>query len=437
MTAGRAILRALPTPTPISGPLFGIGMRTARSWTLSEVAIAARPILAMEQEAARARRAARWICQIDRSIPSVEATAQRWGKTRNWLDPILKVADAATVDPCRLGPAAAFLDAGGAPNVAWACIAAARDSESALILPALKPHGRELLTTAWKGRWSLVDINLAARALLESRIGHGPLLTGTFDPAQRRVLGDIAKLWGEKADFLMRIFEVCAAAAADPDRFGFLVPVMCKADNPTAAWGRMRAVGDEQRCLDLVPYDGSVRTGVFDPPWTEVNVSAAGGHAYAKMTLDQIRALPVSRWTHDEAHIYVWFINGVWEAIPSIVRGWGFEIKAVHTWVKETSDLSRNDPKFSLGHEMRNTTEHFVFARRGSKEKLPRRKSTYSMATHHRWPVAENSVKPEGFYDLVRACSYPPYGEAFQRQARPDFVNLYQPAPTRALEAAE
>jgi hypothetical protein len=31
------------------------------------------------------------------------------------------------------------------------------------------------------------------------------------------------------------------------------------------------------------------------------------------------------------------------------------------------------------------------------------------------------------FYEIVRAASYPSYGEAFQRQARPDFVNLDQP----------
>ncbi|MBP2494674.1 N6-adenosine-specific RNA methylase IME4 [Methylobacterium sp. PvP109] len=404
---------------------------------MSEVATAARPILAVERDAARARELGGTLVKIRQGSRATGATAARWGKSHQWLDWLLKVSDAAVADPIRLGAALNFLDAGGAPNVAWSCISSARDSEATITLPALKRQGRQLLTDAWKGRWSLVDINLAARALLEARLGHAPVIGGTFDAAQRRALADLGKLWDESADFLLRTFEVCEAAAVDPDRFGFLVPVMCKADNPTAAWNRMRAVGDEQRCLELIPYDGSVQTAVLDPPWKEVNVSAAAGHAYAKMSLDEIRALPLQRWTWEDSHLYLWFINGVWGDIPSIVQEWGFEVKTVHTWVKEVSDLSRNDPKFSLGHEMRNTTEHFVFARRGSKLRMPRRSATYSTATHHRWPLGANSEKPDAFYDLVRQCSYGPFGEAFQRKPREDFINLYRQAEPPRLEAAE
>lgn len=413
-------------------------MRGLRPWLLSEVATAARPILAVERQAAASRALAGTPCEIRRGSTATGLTAQRWNKGRDWLEWLLKVSDAAAGDPERSAAALRFLDAGGAPNVAWSWIAAARDSDATITLPALKRQGRRLLTDAWKGRWSLVDINVAARALLEVRLGHAPLIGTAFDAGQRRQLADLAKLWGEGPDFLLRTFEVCEAAAVDPERFGFLVPVMCKADNPTAAWNRMRAVGDEQRCLDLVPYDGSVKTIVLDPPWLEVNVSAAAGHAYAKMTLDEIRAMPVPRWTYEDSHLYLWLINGVWAEVPSILKAWGFEVKTVHTWVKETSDLSRTDPKFSLGHEMRNTTEHFVFARRGSKKELPRRSATYSTATHHRWPVGANSEKPDGFYDLVERCSYGPFGEAFQRRERPGFINLYQPSDLHLMgEAAE
>ena len=43
-------------------------------------------------------------------------------------------------------------------------------------------------------------------------------------------------------------------------------------------------------------------------------------------------------------------------------------------------------------------------------------------------PVGEHSEKPEAFYDVVRAASYPTagfYGEAFQRIEREDFANLF------------
>ena len=48
-------------------------------------------------------------------------------------------------------------------------------------------------------------------------------------------------------------------------------------------------------------------------------------------------------------------------------------------------------------------------------------------------PVGAHSEKPEKFYEIVGAASYPPYGEAFQRKARPGFVNLF----TKMQEAAE
>jgi hypothetical protein len=36
-----------------------------------------------------------------------------------------------------------------------------------------------------------------------------------------------------------------------------------------------------------------------------------------------------------------------------------------------------------------------------------------------------DSEKPEEFYSLVRRASFPPYGEAFQKKTRLDFVTLY------------
>ena len=48
------------------------------------------------------------------------------------------------------------------------------------------------------------------------------------------------------------------------------------------------------------------------------------------------------------------------------------------------------------------------------------------IATHFEAPTGEHSAKPEIFYDIVRRASYEPYGEAFQREPRSDFSNLYE-----------
>jgi N6-adenosine-specific RNA methylase IME4 len=81
-------------------------------------------------------------------------------------------------------------------------------------------------------------------------------------------------------------------------------------------------------------------------------------------------------------------------------------------------------PSFRLGSYFRNQTEHVLFGVRGH---LPTRPAALSIPTYFEAPAGiEHSEKPEHLYEIVRAASYPPYGEAFQRTARPDFVNLYR-----------
>lgn len=223
---------------------------------------------------------------------------------------------------------------------------------------------------------------------------------------------------------LRKIMDVCEAAAADPDRFGPLLAEMDakgKVDGPHTKLLRMR---DEIRILDLAPVEGRFRTLVLDPPWQEDNISDAAGHDYATMTLAEIAAVPVESWAEDNAHLYLWATNNTLQVAFGLLAGWGFQHKTVLTWTK--ADLG-------LGRYFRNTTEHVIFAVRGE---LKTRAAARSVRTDHDWPVGANSEKPEGFYDLVRACSYPPYGEAFQRLARPDFTNLYA-APPSMSEAAE
>ena len=411
-------------------------MRGPRPWLLSEVAVAARAILAIEREAARGREYAGTLCKLSTGSTSLGATAQRWGKSRPWLDWLLKTTDATAVDPERFGPVLGFLDAGGAPNVAWGWIRenADRPIDAVSPLPAI---GRrvELLTPSWRPS----DVDVAARALLQAALaphgGNGVIPLVHPDAARRRALRWIAALWGKSSDWLQQILDVCEAAAADPEAYGRLVDAMDRSGKPGSVHGRLGRLHDERRVLTLRPRVGKFRTLVIDPPWREDNLSDTAGHDYAQMSIDEIRALPVRDWAEDAAHLYLWATNNTLPLAFELIKLWGFEHKSFHTWVKETEEL---DPKIGLGREFRNSSEHFIFARCGTREDLPRREATLSIPTHHRWPVGGNSEKPEGFYDLVRASSYGPlYGEAFQRLVRPGFVNLFESVPKQMLEAAE
>ncbi|MCJ2092105.1 MT-A70 family methyltransferase [Methylobacterium sp. J-072] len=274
-------------------------------------------------------------------------------------------------------------------------------------------HERMLAAAARGGRISpLKPAKPGARPAKISRA----LADRTFDR--------IAAHWGISGRQLEKIRDVCEAAEADPDRFGALLEEMDRTGKVNGPHTKLLRLRDEIRILDLAPVVGRFRTLVLDPPWQEDNISESCGHDYATMPIAEIAAVPVESWAEEDCHLYLWATNNTLQLAFGLLAGWGFQHKTVHTWTK---------PDLGFGRYFRNTTEHVIFAVRGE---LRTRAAGRSTRTDHDWPVGANSVKPEGFYDLVRACSYPPYGEAFQRLARPDFANLYA-APASMSEAAE
>jgi N6-adenosine-specific RNA methylase IME4 len=90
---------------------------------------------------------------------------------------------------------------------------------------------------------------------------------------------------------------------------------------------------------------------------------------------------------------------------------WGFQHKTVLTWSK---------PRWGLGVYFRNQTEHVLFGVRGEL-----RTRSDSISTIFEGPIGEHSEKPEAFYEIVRKASFEPFGEVFQRRARPEFQSVY------------
>lgn len=74
-----------------------------------------------------------------------------------------------------------------------------------------------------------------------------------------------------------------------------------------------------------------------------------------------------------------------------------------------------------LGRYFRNQTEQVLFSVKGDLMTRAENISTIFEA-----PLGEHSEKPERLYEIIREASYPPFGEAFQRQPRPDFTNLFR-----------
>jgi len=176
---------------------------------------------------------------------------------------------------------------------------------------------------------------------------------------------------------------------------------------------------DEARVLNLAPVVGRFRTIVIDPAWDYDWLSVAGRAkpGYAMQLHEDLLALDVAAWADDQegCHLYCWVTNNFMARACELVKHWGFQHRTIITWIKP--------PPFGLGSYFRNSTEHVIFATRGDTTTRP---AAASLPTHFEAPRGEHSEKPEKFYEIVRAASYPPYGEANQRESRPDFANLFE-----------
>jgi N6-adenosine-specific RNA methylase IME4 len=201
---------------------------------------------------------------------------------------------------------------------------------------------------------------------------------------------------------------------------GIICPTL-KRNDISRILRRERVDADEARVLSLTPIIGKFRTLVLDPAWEYDWLSLAGRAkpGYAMQTIEDLRTLDVAAWADDEAgcHLYCWTTNNFMAEACKLVAHWGFQHRTIITWIKP--------PPFGLGSYFRNSTEHCLFATRGDTTTRP---AAASIPTHFEAERGEHSEKPECFYDIVRAASYPPYGEGNQREPRADFANLFEEA---------
>jgi N6-adenosine-specific RNA methylase IME4 len=234
----------------------------------------------------------------------------------------------------------------------------------------------------------------------------------------------VGRLYGESRTQIEKRLAVVQAAEREPEQFGHLVAEMDRTGKVNAAHRELRRVEDEKRILGLTPVIGKFRTLIIDPPWKyDMDFVGRGRPDYACMTQAELLELPVKSWAEENCHLYLWTTNAMFPQANELREKYGFRHNTVLTWAK---------PKYGMGTHFRGQTEHVIFGIRGS---LAARRN--DLSTLFEAPVGKHSEKPERFYEIVRAASYPPYGEAFQRQARPGFSNLFAQGAARKPARAE
>ena len=159
-----------------------------------------------------------------------------------------------------------------------------------------------------------------------------------------------------------------------------------------------------------------------DPPWRFQNRTGkvAPEHKrlsrYKTMSLEDIKALPVSELSDDKAHLYLWVPNAILPDGLAAMDAWGFEYKGNLVWEKVRKDGGPDGR--GVGFYFRNVTEILLF---GIKRKsMPNRTlaPARSQVNLIRAQKREHSRKPDEFISLIEACSQGPRIELFSRELR-------------------
>jgi N6-adenosine-specific RNA methylase IME4 len=169
------------------------------------------------------------------------------------------------------------------------------------------------------------------------------------------------------------------------------------------------------------PFDGleagAARVILCDPPWafktySEKDISKSPQGQYACMTLDDIKALPVSSLAHPAGcWLVMWCTSPMLDQGFEVMRAWGFSYKTQGQWVKLTKN---GKPAFGTGYVYRSASEPWLVGSIGKPRQLVKNVRNVIQAR-----VREHSRKP----DIMRATierQWPGlYVELFARQEFP------------------
>ena len=161
-----------------------------------------------------------------------------------------------------------------------------------------------------------------------------------------------------------------------------------------------------EKTINIRKNPTKYKTILADPPWDIQQKGKSRGAIkhYNLMTLDRIKAMPISDLAEENAHCWLWVTNATLEAGFDVLRAWGFTPRSIYTWVK---------PRLGLGVYLRNCTEHLLLGTRG--------KAPIQFKGQMNWgfmPLQDHSHKPEEVYDIIERCSEGNYLELFARRPR-------------------
>lgn len=141
---------------------------------------------------------------------------------------------------------------------------------------------------------------------------------------------------------------------------------------------------------------------------------------YKRMTLDQIKAMPVRACAAPDCWLFFWTTGPHLEQSFDVLRAWGFKYSGMgFTWVKLNKRagglfMHKDDIFMGQGYTTRKNAEFCLLAKRGRPGRLSASVHEIIMA-----PRREHSRKPDEVFERIQQFAAGPYLELFSRQARP------------------
>lgn len=165
---------------------------------------------------------------------------------------------------------------------------------------------------------------------------------------------------------------------------------------------------------------GQYSAVIIDPPWRWSGGVKSRPQHYPRMTLDEIKALPVKRLLLPEGgRVFLWITAPLIHRIPEIARSWRLRYSSMIPWVKlwnsETgmfvyaSSIARG-----TGFEVMGNAEYVVILKAGKPASIKGRPFSGVWIE----PRREHSRKPLNLHQEIEARIPGPYCEVFSRSPR-------------------
>lgn len=169
---------------------------------------------------------------------------------------------------------------------------------------------------------------------------------------------------------------------------------------------------------DLQPQHYSVC--LIDPPWRWAGGTKGRPQHYPRMTLDEIKAMPVRRLLRPEGgRVCLWLTAPLMHRMPEIAKAWRLRYSSMIPWIKlwngeDGMFIYANSIARGTGLEVMGNAEYCVILKAGRPHSILRKPFPGVLIE----PRRQHSRKPIGLHAEIEARIPGPYCEIFARERR-------------------